>query len=65
MREHQARRGCRGQGTLEYTLMIGGVVAAIAVAVVSLLKPAITQTVKDEADSITTASGNLKSGLAP
>ena len=55
--------GSRGQSTLEYTLIIAAVIAAVAIAAGSLVHPAVTNNMTKTSDVITGASDKLKTGL--
>ena len=53
----------RGQSTLEYILIIAGIVAAVAWAAGALILPAVNQSMNDSANTITSASNKLAPGL--
>ncbi len=63
MRVMRDARRARGQATLEYTLIIAAVIAAVAVAATTLVKPAVNKTMTDTSDMMQNASGKMKTGL--
>ncbi|MBI4322864.1 MAG: class III signal peptide-containing protein [Candidatus Omnitrophica bacterium] len=54
----------RGQSTLEYILVLAAIIAAIAIAAGTLIKPAVTKTMNDTKTVIEDATGKLKDGLS-
>lgn len=58
----KAARG--GQSTLEYILVLAAIIAAIAIAAGTLIKPAVNKTMNDTKTVIENATGKLKDGLS-
>lgn len=53
----------KGQGTLEYLLIIAVVIAAVAIAAGTLIKPAVTGTLTSSKTAIDNAATKLSGGL--
>ena len=53
----------RGQSTLEYVLVLAAIVAAVAVASGTLIKPAINKAMTDSKSVIENSTGKLKEKL--
>ena len=56
-------RAHAGQSTLEYILVLAAIIAAIAIAAGTLIRPAVTKSVNDATTVIQDATGKLKGGL--
>lgn len=53
----------KGQGTVEYILILAVIIAAIAVAANALIKPAVTKTMDSSKAAIENAADKLAAGL--
>ena len=63
MRGIMGRWNRRGQGTLEYILLVTVIIAAIALAATTLIKPAVTKTMGSSATAINNAADQVASQL--
>ena len=53
----------RGQSMVEYALILAVVIAAIAIAAGTQIRPAVTSTLTSAGDAIENAAGELTAGL--
>ena len=56
-------RAHAGQSTLEYILVLAAIIAAVAIAAGTLIRPAMNKSMNDTKTVIENASGKLKAGL--
>lgn len=52
-----------GQSTLEYVLVLAAIVAAVAVAATTMIKPAVNKAMTDSKSVIESSTEKLKTGL--
>ena len=55
--------GRRGQSTLEYILVLAAILVAVIFAANTLMRPAVNTAMTDASNTITSATGKLKTGL--
>ena len=57
------KRSCRGQGTLEYILVLAAVIVAVIVAANAAVRPAVNKALVDSSNLMQNATGKLANKL--